>query len=114
VESLVLSAHKARADRFTMALALCYRCGSAEGLTLNVSRSGALVHSAPGVPLPAGRLQFVLALPPCGIVPLARIKGTGRVVRVSRGETRAFALAIERYRFVRPDREDPDRDRVER
>ncbi len=84
--ALVRPAVEARADRFAIALPIRYRlCGLdswADAATLNVSRTGVLVRCVSGCPLPSRDVSFTLALPPCGVVELARIRCQGRVVRV--------------------------------
>lgn len=94
-----MTPHPGRAERFEMALSVWYRSSGTwtEGVTLNVSRSGALAVVPSGNHMPTGIIDFVLALPPCGVVPLARIRGTGRVARTSNGQ---FAFHIKRYRFA--------------
>jgi hypothetical protein len=86
-----------------MSLLLRYRCGSAdtwrEAVTLNVSRTGLLLSPAHALP-PGGAVDLVLTLPACDAFPRARVRCTALVVR--QGEEDRAALAIRRYRFLKP------------
>jgi len=91
-----------RAPRFPLPLLLRYRCAPAtwcEATTLNVSRSGLLAR-LPGPLPPNGDIDLVLALPPCDAFPGARVRCAASVVR--RRDGGLVALAIQRYRFLKP------------
>lgn len=92
-----------RALRFPMSLSLRYRCAPAEGwrdaVTVNVSRTGLLLAPAPAL-RPGRPVDLVLTLPPCDAFPRARVRCTALVVRQGTGD--GAALAIERYRLLKP------------
>jgi hypothetical protein len=103
--ALALLANSTRAERFPIALAvqcrLPHRRTWIEATTVNVSRTGVLIRPSVRVDAPSGQVEFVMALPPCRAVPLARIRCSGRVVRVGAENGWAlWALTIERYRFL--------------
>ncbi len=96
-----------RAERFEMELPVWYQLSNSdrweEATTVNVSHNGVLARASAENMVPSGDVDFVVSLPPCGVVPLARIRCSGRLVRVSgTHDATAFALSIDRYRFVKP------------
>lgn len=91
-----------RAYRFPIPLPLRYRAGSSdwcEATTLNVSRSGVLLRPAAALPAD-GEVDLVMTLPPCDAFPRARVRCLASVIR--REENDLAALAIRRYRFLKP------------
>jgi hypothetical protein len=83
-------------------LPLRYRSASTgwcDATTLNVSRSGILLRPAGALPA-EGEVDVVLTLPPCDAFPRARVRCIAAVIR--RADSDLAALAIRRYRFLKP------------
>lgn len=91
-----------RAPRFPLPLPLRYRSSSAgwcDAVALNVSRSGVLLRTAGAFPA-EGDVDLVMTLPSCDAFPRARVRCLASVIR--RGDNDLAALAIRRYRFLKP------------
>ncbi len=91
-----------RAYRFPIPLLLRYRSGSSdwcEATTLDVSRSGVLLGPAEALAA-GGEVDLVMTLPPCDAFPRARVRCVASVTR--REGNGLAALAIRRYRFLKP------------
>ncbi len=99
---------RARARRFAVALPVRYRPsggrGWCDGVSINVSGTGISIATW-GCAVPRRtRLDFQFFLPGVRGVPGARVRGTGRVIRVvaaRRGQPGIMAVAIDHYAIGR-------------